>query len=166
MKVKKITALARGLEPKGRPSNRIQRTDSEELVADAQASLKQRTALSSQQVVGLQRVIGNQAVQRLLLQRRLFISRGGSALQRVEEGKDYVHSAHSKERMAERNISQVQLERTLDSPDVVNDQGDGTSEYLSQLPSGLICRIIVSNDHPMTLITMMKVRKHKSFKKK
>lgn len=88
-----------------------------------------------------------------------------STLQRVKEGVDYVHSEHSKERMSERNISQTQLEKTLDNPDKINPGNkSGTSEYLSQLPSGMILKAVVSNDNPKTVITVIKMRKHKDFK--
>lgn len=120
---------------------------------------------SSRQLLQLQGIIGNQAVQRLIAQPPAAASASPSAdVQRVEEGEDYVHSAHSEQRMEERNISVTQLERTLDDPDFVNNLGGGRSEYLSQLPSGLIMRVIVSNETPMTIITMMKVRKHKSYR--
>jgi Domain of unknown function (DUF4258) len=165
VKVKHLRGLTVRVQSKRKPSASALQNESDDLIHEAQKSLRQKAAFSSQQVISLQRLIGNQAVQRLMIQRAVSQrTPSGSIIQRVEEGKDYVHSAHSKERMKERNISQTQLERTLDNPDFVNDAGGGSSEYLSQLPSGLIMRVIVSNDTPMTIITMMKVRKHKSYK--
>jgi len=167
VKIKRLKSFAKQAQTKRKSSTPVLQNDSDDLVHEVQKSLKQQSALSAGQMVGLQRFIGNQAVQRLMIQRaavQTHPTSAGAVIQRVKEGEDYVHSAHSEERMTERRVSQTQLERTLDNPDVINNLGGGRSEYLSQLPSGLIMRVIVSNETPMTIITVMKVRKHKSFK--
>lgn len=51
----------------------------------------------------------------------------------------------------------MQLERTLDDPTVIHDQGS-KRVYVSAWAGNTVCiRAIMSKDHPMALITVMRV---------
>lgn len=111
----------------------------------------------------LQRTAGNQAVTSLLQReprhqgQREGDSAAAPVVQRVELGVDYVVSGHGWDRIHQRGISQEQLERTLDNPTVIHDDGSHHI-YVSAFRAGQVCiRAIMSKDLPMTVVTVMKV---------
>lgn len=111
-------------------------------------------------IAALQRSAGNHAVTTALhaqVQRQGTSATGSLAVQRVELGVDYVVTGHGWDRINGRGISQTQLERTLDNPTVIHD--DGNSQiYVSAFAGGSVCiRAVMSKDHPMAVITVMKI---------
>jgi hypothetical protein len=112
-------------------------------------------------IVALQQAAGNEATTTALARHQ--VQRQGSGgtattvVQRVTLGVDYDVSKHGWERIHQRGISQTQLERTLDDPSVVHDDG-GKWVYVSAFGGGNVCiRAVMSKDHPMVLITVYKV---------
>lgn len=111
-------------------------------------------------IVALQQSAGNEATTTAL--NRHQVQRQGSGgtvtvVQRVTLGVDYEVSNHGWQRINQRGISQVQLERTLDNPTVVHDDGSKWI-YVSAWGGGNVCcRAVMSKDHPMVVITAYKV---------
>lgn len=110
----------------------------------------------SAQVAALQRLAGNKAVA-ASLQRQTASTAATPMVQRVELGVDYVVTGHGWDRINGRGISQTQLERTLDNPTVIHDDGS-YHIYVSAFGGGNVCiRAVMSKDQPMAVVTVMKI---------
>lgn len=121
-----------------------------------------------ERLASLQRSAGNRAVTGLLAEHAVQRQAGAAPLpviQRVTLGIDYIVSGHGWDRINERGISQIQLEKTLDNPTVVHDGGNKWI-YVSAFAGGKVCiRAVMSKDLPMTVITVMKITGAKKVKR-
>lgn len=133
---------------------------------DASVTLRRKSKVGPpsptiQRLLELQRQVGNQNVATLVRAPSVpmpgITTPPALSVQRAELDVDYTVSGHGWDRINQRGITQTQLERTLDDPTVVHDDGD-THIYVSVFSGGERCiRAIMSKDHPMKVITVMKV---------